>query len=1645
MNRNADLRSSPSLTEFPREFEEGSETLLTKIVNKFSSAYNTGYNNSNDIKSPATDDNDSANASQSDSAGKVDTASDSISDIENNFESNANANCAVNTPHLSPQSGTPSFPDLRNYKHTELHRFWMPDEKAKECYDCSLKFTSFRRKHHCRLCGQIFCSKCCNQVVPGRIIMCSGDLKVCLYCSKIVLRYLKSSEVKLDLKVDLEAFKDNLSSKLSLNDSSSFGTPEPSLKRKISVGYQEEQFLSNANSNLTNEDRKSILQQSNSLKALHEEMTRSMPGQNCGADFLTFLINARKSSNRVQAIAIINAMLAAGFVIPIVPDTEETEFEETLHYKLAKQSEIIENAERNNIDDNAVGSATQLQHVEENKEDVYPPKSTGCFKASKDMELDHMRSKTKTARELVESYCEHEDMLISQLLKHEDLDQSWANILIPLCAKIVNKFRPHFGANDFMDIRNYVNFKKVQGGVREDCCIMGGVVFTKNVAHKRMAKRIEHPRVLLLQCAIVYERVEGKYISMETLLLQEKEYLRNVVGRILNLKPNVVLVQKGVAGIAQDMLRNHGVTLVLDVKSSVMDRLARCMQCDIVTSIESNISAPKLGTCDLFFIENFQDAGGMTKTLMGFEVYSNPKNYAFLLRGGNNMELAKVKKVASIVLFARYNWRFEMAFLLDIFAKPPTSSYLSKPDMQNATQSVEISPRDNEVPIDSIPCIVNGSNLGDPLSSQINNSPQDDIETNESPILSVSPYIVFPLPWKNFSIQDLSSMFLEGSKIQSLQRLHDTNSVSQTQLKPHHEFVLDKITPAVGNRDFQVALSAFRALGGRYPKSTKMLKSNNIAASTNPRKSSDVAEKHADSNTFDLQSYQRLSVLFCSFYHNPKAASSFCAQPTIFDMKFYGQNDIMLGQFLERYCFRSYICQSCKLPMMDHVRRYVHSMACVQVQLSEDINQTKSDEIFVTSWCNYCREMTPNVPISQDTWCLSFAKYLELRFYGHSYRKRVANISEDDAEIKISEFDKQNCRHSIQKDYVHYFYSKGFGVRFIYSPIEVWDINFPPLKIKLDALPKYDRPQFQEDIKKLSIKGHEIYSKIHNRIVELTAENEPELKTNLTSILNRDQSIFRHCIEVVHTLLAEKSTPPFELNDALVKAKRALVESIDLWGPRLCDPISQTKTSSKLEATPQIEESTICTEDLETSFGNHAAEKQGERDLHTTGEQSTSTQHSKTREISSKNFSEYIMEKINLKQLLNQLLPPNNQNNIIPSPFPIYEHYTLPIGEFPIVIQEQDLSSIIAYSLVSHEYRKITENIHHSTDSLNSPVTKKKSQDGLFEGDTKEEKKSDDDKKSKSRPYIELCFQDSTAQFICKIFFAKEFDALRAKVFNASKKDTEKSDNDAIRILFARSLCKSMQWEARGGKSGLKFSKTLDDRFILKEMSKGDVSLFENFAPNYFEYMNKCLQNEQLTLLAKILGVFKVTVKKKDLVQERSLLVIENLFYDWDIKNKFDLKGSERNRLVNPENNDGEMVLLDENLIKMSWSKPLYIQSKSKTTLCEAINNDSSFLERNSIIDYSLLVGLNNKENILVLGIIDYIRTYTFDKRLESLVKQSGLLGGQGKLPTVIAPQRYKQRFREAMERYFLAVPERWENVDRSKQCNNSPSTNTKL
>jgi 1-phosphatidylinositol-3-phosphate 5-kinase len=86
-----------------------------------------------------------------------------------------------------------------------------------------------------------------------------------------------------------------------------------------------------------------------------------------------------------------------------------------------------------------------------------------------------------------------------------------------------------------------------------------------------------------------------------------------------------------------------------------------------------------------------------------------------------------------------------------------------------------------------------------------------------------------------------------------------------------------------------------------------------------------------------------------------------------------------------------------------------------------------------------------------------------------------------------------------------------------------------------------------------------------------------------------------------------------------------------------------------------------------------------------------------------------------------------------------------------------------------------------------------------------------------------------------------------------------------------------------------------------------------------------------------------------------------------------------------------------------------------------------SFFQSVDVMDYSLLVGIDEESKELVMGIIDYLRQYTWDKQLETWVKASGFLGGsRDVLPTIISPDQYKKRFRKAMSRYFLTVPDQW-------------------
>ncbi|KAJ8514751.1 hypothetical protein ONZ45_g7730 [Pleurotus djamor] len=284
-----------------------------------------------------------------------------------------------------------------------------------------------------------------------------------------------------------------------------------------------------------------------------------------------------------------------------------------------------------------------------------------------------------------------------------------------------------------------------------------------------------------------------------------------------------------------------------------------------------------------------------------------------------------------------------------------------------------------------------------------------------------------------------------------------------------------------------------------------------------------------------------------------------------------------------------------------------------------------------------------------------------------------------------------------------------------------------------------------------------------------------------------------------------------------------------------------------------------------------------------------------------------------------------------------------------------------------------------------------------------------------------ITFESGGLTISCTVLYPEQFDALRRTY------DCERS--------MIESLARCVKWNANGGKSGSAFLKTRDDRFIAKEISRPELQTMETFAPAYFDYMSSAVSANRPTLLAKVFGCYKLTFRKtngRDSGGERSkstqmnLLVMENLFYDRRFSKIYDLKGSTRNRHVQSTGRENE-VLLDENLVETAHLAPFYLREHSKRILRGALYNDTKFLADINVMDYSLVVGIAKESDELVVGIVDYIRTYTWDKKLESWVKESAFLGGSGRgEPTIVTPKQYRQRFISAMERYFPLIPDRW-------------------
>ncbi|XP_063000273.1 myotubularin-related protein 3 isoform X2 [Elgaria multicarinata webbii] len=114
----------------------------------------------------------------------------SIPDLESNLDQNCLSRCS--TEIFSEASW-----EQVDKQDTEVTR-WLPDHLAAHCYGCDSVFWLVSRKHHCRNCGNVFCSSCCNQKVPVPSQQLFEPSRVCKSCYSS----LHPSSSSLDLELD---------------------------------------------------------------------------------------------------------------------------------------------------------------------------------------------------------------------------------------------------------------------------------------------------------------------------------------------------------------------------------------------------------------------------------------------------------------------------------------------------------------------------------------------------------------------------------------------------------------------------------------------------------------------------------------------------------------------------------------------------------------------------------------------------------------------------------------------------------------------------------------------------------------------------------------------------------------------------------------------------------------------------------------------------------------------------------------------------------------------------------------------------------------------------------------------------------------------------------------------------------------------------------------------------------------------------------------------------------------------------------------------------------------------------------------------------------------------------------------------------
>ncbi|XP_058080124.1 1-phosphatidylinositol-3-phosphate 5-kinase FAB1B-like isoform X2 [Magnolia sinica] len=1099
--------------------------------------------------------------------------------------------------------------------------FWMPDHSCRVCYECDSQFTIFNRRHHCRLCGRIFCAKCTANSIPTRC----GDLKrsweewervrVCNFCFKQWEQEIAAVNNASGLSV--------LPSVTSLASPKSAGANSTnnvgSSKSYLTVPYQRMQCSSDLSPSQAPRiepcpDKQHMLRSGMSIDSVTEKgssssnqyrfcMNRSDDEDD---EYSVYHLDAetrgfQQSENYYGPVEFDN--IDHAYISHTVhsdegnitvndsssPRLESTDSQASMPVeKLEEEEEGHDNSEECDAASSIYGAeSTDAEPVDfenngllwlppepedeedereavlcDDDDDEYSMGEWKNLRSSSSFGSGEYRSRDRSGEEQTKALKDvvggHFRALVAQLLQVENLlgceeddEESWLDIITSLSWGAATLLKPDMSKGGGMDPGGYVKVKCIACGHRSESKVVKGVVCKKNVAHRRMKSKMKGPRFLILGGALEYQRVTNLLSSFDTLLQQEMDHLKMAVAKIDAHQPDVLLVEKSVSRHAQEYLLAKDISLVLNIKRPLLERIARCTGAQIVPSID-HLSSQKLGNCETLHVEKFFEEHGsagqggkkLLKTLMFFEGCPKPLGCTVLLKGANGDELKKVKHVIQYGVFAAYHLALETSFLADEGATLP-----ELPLKSPITVALPDKPSSVDRSISTVP--------GFPLPTAGKMQPNGDVERPDGVLTSD-----LSLPSANQSINKVEvNVMPSASKGSNSQMTENGNHVhlaeplspgplsplflsGQSISRPYHEYsqfyAFEYKNEVHFGEPYEVKDFATnsQAISGYCNFSTNGSMVQDSSEGIGAANDTDIDERkmvgsqlglldlsslHQDNNRYEDQASVKEEFPPSPSDHQSILVSlstrcvwkgTVCERAHLFRIKYYGSFDMPLGRFLRDQLFDlTFQCHSCEMPTEAHVHCYTHRQGSLTISVKKlpeiFLPGERDGKIWMWHRCLQCPRThgfppaTRRIVMSDAAWGLSFGKFLELSFSNHAAASRVAS-----------------CGHSLHRDCLRFY---GFGKMvacFRYASIEIYSVYLPPSKLEFD----FQRQEWiQKAANEVANKAELLFAELSNALRQIAE------KRSGTGFLNSDVKVSesRHAISEVEVML-QKAKAAFE-------------------------------------------------------------------------------------------------------------------------------------------------------------------------------------------------------------------------------------------------------------------------------------------------------------------------------------------------------------------------------------------------------------------------------------------------------------------------------------------------------------------------------------